>query len=104
MLKEKKVLVTSGKEEASVRKETVAVSATRPRSVARRWGPKACDEQAAADPSGSRTCMCANTFGWGGTCMGGDGRINVLPWYRLVSVAKTSSETQRRKSRAAQKG
>ena len=26
------------------------------------------------------------------------------PWYRLVGVAKTSSETQRRKSRAARKG
>ena len=29
---------------------------------------------------------------------------NILPWYRLVGVAKTSSETQRRKSRAARKG
>ena len=27
-----------------------------------------------------------------------------LPWYRLVGVAKTSSETQSRKSRAARKG
>ena len=34
----------------------------------------------------------------------GEGRIDVLPWYRLVGVAKTSSETQRRKSRAARKG
>ena len=30
--------------------------------------------------------------------------MNILPWYRLVGVAKTSSETQRRKSQAARKG
>ena len=30
--------------------------------------------------------------------------MNILPWYRLVGVAKTSSETQRRNSRAARKG
>ena len=30
--------------------------------------------------------------------------MNILPWYRLVGVANTSSETQRRKSRAARKG
>ena len=30
--------------------------------------------------------------------------MNILPWYRLVGVAKTSSETHRRKSRAARKG
>ena len=35
---------------------------------------------------------------------GREGRMNILPWYRLVGVAKTSSETQRRKSRAARKG
>ena len=29
--------------------------------------------------------------------------VNILPWYRLVGVAKTSSETQRRKSRASPK-
>ena len=39
---------------------------------------------------------CANTFAIG------EGWINILPWYRLIGVAKTSSETQRRKSRAAQ--
>ena len=33
MLKEEKVSVTSGKEKASVRKETVAVSATKPKIV-----------------------------------------------------------------------
>ena len=35
---------------------------------------------------------------------GGEGWINILPWYRPVGVAKTSSETQRRKSRAAREG
>ena len=34
-LKEEKVLVTSGKKKTSVRKETVAVSATNPRSCAK---------------------------------------------------------------------
>ena len=38
----------------------------------------------------------------GGTCRR-DGRINVRPWYRLVGVAKTSSDA-RRKNRAARKG
>ena len=35
---------------------------------------------------------------------GSEGLINILPWYRPVGVAETSSETQRRKSRAARKG
>ena len=35
---------------------------------------------------------------------GGEGLINALPWYRLVGVVRTSSETQRRKHRAARKG
>ena len=48
--------------------------------------PKACSQQAAADSRGSRTCVCANTFSvWGGTRRG-QGRINVLPWYRLVGA------------------
>ena len=57
------------------------------------WGPQGMSRT---------TCMCANTFfllGW--HVKGEKGRINVLPWYRLVGVAKTSSETQRRKNRAA---
>ena len=33
-----------------------------------------------------------------------EGWTDILPWYRLVGVTKTSSETQRRKSRAARKG
>ena len=35
---------------------------------------------------------------------GWEGWINILPGYRLVGVDKTSSETQRRKRRAARKG
>ena len=37
--------------------------------------PKACLEQAAADSRGSRTCVCASTFGSGVTHAGG-GRMN----------------------------
>ena len=66
--------------------------------------PKACPKQAAADSRGSRTCVCAITWVWGVAHAGGEGWINILPWYRLVGVAKTSSETQRRKSQAARKG
>ena len=33
-----------------------------------------------------------------------EGRINILPWCRLVGVAETSSETRRRENRAARKG
>ena len=35
---------------------------------------------------------------------GREGWINILPWYHLMCVAKTSGETQRRKSWAARKG
>ena len=43
--------------------------------------------------SAARTCVCANTLlqGWHRR---GEGRINVVPWYRPVGVAKTSSQTQ----------
>ena len=59
-------------------------------------------KQAAADSRGSRTGVCANTFSlWGWHTQG---EKDELTWYRLVGVAKTSSETQRRKSRAARKG
>ena len=51
--------------------------------------PKAGPEQAAADSRGSRTFVCANTFGDGVAHAGGEGRINVLPWYRPAGVAKT---------------
>ena len=60
----------------------------------RRWdgqadgASKAGPKQAAADPRGSRTCVCANTF-WNRVWhTGREGRINVLPWYRLVGVVE----------------
>ena len=49
--------------------------------------PKACQQQAAADPRRSRTCVCVNTLLVCGVAHAGEGRINVLPWYRLVGVA-----------------
>ena len=49
--------------------------------------PKAGQQQAAADPRGPRTCVCANTFNPLVAHAGREGRINVLPWYRLVGVA-----------------
>ena len=51
--------------------------------------PKARQKPAAADPRGSRTCLCAQThFHFGVAHAEGEGRINVLPWYRQVGVAK----------------
>ena len=38
-----------------------------------------------------RVCEHLGEGGRGGR---GEGRFNVLPWYRLVGVASTSSETQ----------
>ena len=55
---------------------------------------KACQKQAAG-PRGSRTCVCAITLAHAGR----EGRINVLPWYRLVGVTSTSSEAQEGKTR-----
>ena len=49
--------------------------------------PNACQEQAAADSRGSRTCACANTSGLGVAHAGEEGWINILAWYRLVCVA-----------------
>ena len=48
--------------------------------------------------------VCKHFFLFGWHVQEGEGRIDVLPWYRLVGVAKTSSETQRRKNRAAREG
>ena len=49
--------------------------------------------------------MCANTLLFrGSTCRERKANFIVLSWYRLVGVAKTSSETQRRKNRGARKG
>ena len=45
--------------------------------------------------------VCEHPLGFGVAHAGGEGRINILPWYRPVGVAKTSSETQWRKSRAS---
>ena len=43
--------------------------------------------QAAADPRGSRTCVCANTlFPKGWRTQGRKGETHVLPWYRRVGV------------------
>ena len=58
---------------------------------------KARPKQAAADPRGSQTCVCANTYLGGWHMQGEKGE--------LTSCRGTvQSETQRRKSRAARKG
>ena len=51
------------------------------------WVAKACHLQAAADSRGFRTCVCANTFGDEVAHAGGEGWINILPWYGVVGVA-----------------
>ena len=64
------------------------------------WSPglgvsKAGQKQEVADPRGSRTCVCANTYlvrEW--HTQEGKGEKHVLPLYRLVGVGSTSSETQ----------
>ena len=38
---------------------------------------------------------CVQTLSIGVAHAGGEGRIHILPWYRLVGVAKTSSESER---------
>ena len=43
---------------------------------------------------GPEPAWCANTLAGGVAHPGGEGRINVLPWYRRVDVVSTSSETQ----------
>ena len=50
--------------------------------------PKACSQQVAAGPRGSRTCVCANSLVLGVAHAREEGRIDVLPWYCLVGVAK----------------
>ena len=66
--------------------------------------PKAGPEQAAADSPVSRTCVVCKHLSRRVAHAGEQGRINVLPWYRLVGVAKTSCETQGGKNSAARKG
>ena len=41
--------------------------------------------------------VCEHLFDFGVAHAGGEGRINVLPWYRQVGVASTSTETQGKK-------
>ena len=48
--------------------------------------------------------MCKQLFVRVAHAGGGEGWIDILPWYRLVGVTRTSSETLRRKSGAARKG
>ena len=45
--------------------------------------------------------VCKHLLILGVAHAGREGRIDVLPWYRPVGVAKTSSETQMKKNRAA---
>ena len=47
--------------------------------------------------------VCKHFYFMGWHTQGEKDELNVLPWYRPVGVEKTSSETQRRKSRAARK-
>ena len=54
---------------------------------------------------GPETCVCANTILFLGVSHAGrEGRINVLPWYRLVGVVSTSNETQGGKTGLPRKG
>ena len=64
--------------------------------------PKACVKQAAADSWGPNLRVCKHLFS-GVAHAGKERRINVLPWYRLVGVAKTSCKSWRRKNWAARK-
>ena len=43
--------------------------------VARVMGSKACQKEAAAGPRGSRTCVCANTYGGGWHMQGRKGEL-----------------------------
>ena len=56
--------------------------ATATQMVARELGSprQACHQQAAADPGGSRTCVCAGTHVWRVAHSGRRARIHVLPW------------------------
>ena len=73
--------------------------------VAREVGsPKAYHEQEKVDSRLSRTCVCAVTYDAGVAHAGEEGRINVLPWYRLVGVAIPPVSRTRRENRAARKG
>ena len=68
VLKEDKEFAFNGKQKGSVQEETSVVSDTTEMSMAGGLAvPKACAQQAAADPRGSRACVCAITLyllGW----------------------------------------
>ena len=64
---------------------------------------KARVQQAAAGPQESRACVCANILALEVAHAGGEGRINVLPWYRVVGVAKYLQRDARREDRDARK-
>ena len=61
------------------------------------WGPQGMSETGGGGLARvSNLRVCRHPF-VSGCHTQGEGRINVLPWYRPVGVAKTSSESQRRK-------
>ena len=68
---------------------TMAREMRSPRHVVTREGPE---------------LACVRSLLLQGLHMQGEGRVSVLPWYPLVGVANTSSESRRRKSRAVRKG
>ena len=50
--------------------------------------PKTCSQQAAADPRGSRTCVCANTIGSRVAPAGEEGRITVQSAWQVPPVRR----------------
>ena len=80
------------------------------------YGSDAMDGQGGWGPQGRRETgggglarvpnlrVCKHLFTAGVAHAGGEGRINVLPWYRPSRRGNTSSESRRRENRAAQKG
>ena len=59
--------------------------------------PKACHQQAAADPRGSEPACVQTPFELGVAHAWEHGPINVLPWYRLVCVVLYLQTHQRRR-------
>ena len=48
--------------------------------------------------------VCEHLYASRWRTQGGQDELNILPWYRLVGVAKTSSETQRGRTGLPKKG
>ena len=67
------------------------------------WGPQGVPRTVGGGPARVPNLRVCYHFVIGSDT-GREGRMNVVPWYRPLGVAKTSSETQRRKNRAARKG